>query len=729
MKKQTILQFIKKNALFIGLSFLIPVVVMALAYYQAGIYPGSEYSVLASDAFAQYANFHASVNNVLHGKQSIFYTWSGSLGLNYWSLMAYYLNGIFTPLVGLVNNIHMADTLYYLTLLKIGVAGVAFWTFAHNTYRLNRWVVTGFSVAYALMSFSIGYSEVIMWLDTFVYLPLIFLGIHRLMDQKKPGLLFISYLLLFLSNFYMAFMVGLFSFLYTMVRTLLDWSRYKSRIGSYLLTSFLAGGASMVTILPTILDLSNNGESLTPITQFFTSDVGPWDLIAKNMVGVYDTSQYESMPFIYIGLLPLILCVFYFLTKKISWKQKVGYGSLFVLLVASIYIYPLNLFWHGLHSPYMFLFRFSFLFSFLVILLAGYGAEKLTKETVNTFVNAILGIGGVFLVFLLVSNKRRYGIISTETVISTFVLLGLYLVIGLAWTQRTQWVKWLSLGLLVAMTGEAYLNTKAMVNGIREDWGYPSEIFYTQYHEDIQTLTDQTEEANTSFFRMENLDPVSMNDSFNFGYNGVSMFSSIRNRHSSQYVNALGFRSLGTNLQVQYANNTLLADALVGIKYNLAKEDPLKFGYTKVGTSGEYSLYENAYTLPLGILTDEGIYEEGAVANQTEIFQYLADSEESLFFLREATLIDSEHAIVTEDEEANTITIAEEEPGVDKSVTWLITVPANTQGYISLVPADLNTVGGTDIYFTVDGITRKTGAGESGQYYSIGYHEEATRLK
>ena len=38
--------------------------------------------------------------------------------------------------------------------------------------------------------FITAHSEIIMWLDAFVYLPLIILGIHRVMDQKKPILLF-----------------------------------------------------------------------------------------------------------------------------------------------------------------------------------------------------------------------------------------------------------------------------------------------------------------------------------------------------------------------------------------------------------------------------------------------------------------------------------------------------------------------------------------------------------
>lgn len=90
--------FFKENYLVIGLSFLLPILLLGIAYYNIGIYPGSAKSILATDSFSQYANFHASFKNVMVGKQSIFYTWSGSLGLNFWALAAYYLNGIFDTL-------------------------------------------------------------------------------------------------------------------------------------------------------------------------------------------------------------------------------------------------------------------------------------------------------------------------------------------------------------------------------------------------------------------------------------------------------------------------------------------------------------------------------------------------------------------------------------------------------------------------------------------------------
>src|SRR5699024_1808138 len=128
------------------------------------------------------------------------------------------------------------------------------------------WSRVALSVSYALMSFTIAHSEIIMWLDAFVYLPLIIWGINRVMDFKKPTVLFVSYLMLFLTSFYMGFMIGIFSVLYFIARLLTNWRAYKKSIVPYGITSLLAGFASMIMILPSLLDLRTNGEELTKIT-------------------------------------------------------------------------------------------------------------------------------------------------------------------------------------------------------------------------------------------------------------------------------------------------------------------------------------------------------------------------------------------------------------------------------------------------------------------------------
>lgn len=729
--KKKIHQFMKKNWPYMTASFFIPFFIMVVVYLSIGIYPGSSRSVMASDSFSQFSNFHASFNNVLHGKQSIFYTWNASLGLNYLSLISYYLGGLFTPLVFFFKNQNIPDALYLITLLKIGSAGLAFWVFARNTYKLPEWTRVALSVSYALMSFATAHSEIIMWLDAFVYLPLVFLGIHRLMDLKKPTLLFVSYLLLFISNFYMGFMIGLFSFLYFFARTFTNWKRYKRSIFPYGITSLLAGGASMILVLPAVLDLRTNGETLSTISSFKTEATAFWDIVMKNMIGVYDTTKYGSIPFIYVGLLPLIFCVFYFVTKQISLKNKLLFGSLFVILIASFYIAPLNLFWHGMHAPNMFLFRYSFLFSFLVVLLAGYGWEKFETDDLGLLTGSTLVLIAVFAIAEGTSGSKNYEFVTLTSFILTVLFLLLYLA-GIAFYQLKKVpMQHLVILLLLLVCSEAFINTKLMVNGILEDWNYASRSLYSEPYPDIKKLVDQTNRTNDSFYRLENLDPVSSNDSINYGYSGVSLFSSIRNRHSSSYLNDLGFRSRGTALNIRYPNNTLLMDSVVGIKYNISKQDPLKYGYASVGKAGKYTLYENSNALPLGFLADQTIYsveqpENDNLSSQTNLFNALASTNETYFKFYQPTVI-AENNVTTE-KNGTGVTYKEKQSNVAKDITWTVTVPAHTQAYLSLFPTDFAQLESSSATMTVNGVTQKSQINITGQYYNIGYYEEPTTV-
>jgi uncharacterized membrane protein YfhO len=716
-------EWIKNKGWSFLLSILLPIGIMGFVYFLLGIYPGSEKTILASDALSQTSNFFASFNNALHGKQSFLYTWYGSLGLNYWSFMAYYINGIFSPLVYFFDNSQIPDALYMILLLKFGAIGGSFWVMSDHLFKVPQWSKLLLSVSFALSGFSIAYSPQQMWLDGLMYLPLVILGIHRLMDQRKPAVLFISYLLLFLSNFYMAFMIGVFSFLYVFCRFIIAPKKYQSTLIPYLVTSLLAGGASMVTILPTLLDLKNNGESLTKLTGFFTNDTGIWDIPVKTLVGVYDTSKYGSAPFLYFGLLGTIFCLFYFVSPKIPRKNKFVYGGLFCLLIASVYIEPLNLFWHGFHAPNMFLFRFSFLFSFLGLLLAGFGLEKVTKEDSGRMVNIVIGMIFVYVLIVFLANRRRYDFLDKSSVLASVVLLIVYLLILLLKDRfKIKQSRWLVL-LIMVFIGEMTLNAQRLVEGIATEWRYPERIAYEQNYQDVHQLVEWTKNENDTLYRMANLNSSSRNESFIHGYSGVSMFSSIRNRHSSIYMNELGFRSTGTNLTIQYINNTLVMDALLGIKYNLAQNDPNKFGFTLKKTEGKYGVYENEFALPLGMLTDQGIYDKNVVKNQTELLQYLSGKTDSFFYFSEIETIKEENVQIEDHD--SVLFYSKTAPNKVRTITYSVDVPARSQAYLSLYGQGAE----VDVKTKVNGVENWAGLEGTGQYYNLGFYEKAQTVE
>ena len=75
--------------------------------------------------------------------------------------------------------------------IKIGFCGLTSYMYFSKTFNNKTKTSIIFSIVYALTAYNIVYSQNIMWLDGVIWLPIIFLGIDRLIN-KKPLLLIIK---------------------------------------------------------------------------------------------------------------------------------------------------------------------------------------------------------------------------------------------------------------------------------------------------------------------------------------------------------------------------------------------------------------------------------------------------------------------------------------------------------------------------------------------------------
>ncbi|WMB28808.1 YfhO family protein [Streptococcus didelphis] len=71
-------------------------------------------------------------------------------------------------------------------------------------------------MSFSLMSFLTSQVEINNWLDVFILIPLIILGLHRLLEGKVL-LYYLSLSLLFIQNYYFGYMFSLFLLLYSLV--------------------------------------------------------------------------------------------------------------------------------------------------------------------------------------------------------------------------------------------------------------------------------------------------------------------------------------------------------------------------------------------------------------------------------------------------------------------------------------------------------------------------------
>src|SRR5690554_1219588 len=76
---------------YLWLAFLLPMILIWIAYLTRGIFPVANRTVLTIDLYHQYAPFLSELRQKLAGLDSLLYTWNAGLGINFLALSAYYV--------------------------------------------------------------------------------------------------------------------------------------------------------------------------------------------------------------------------------------------------------------------------------------------------------------------------------------------------------------------------------------------------------------------------------------------------------------------------------------------------------------------------------------------------------------------------------------------------------------------------------------------------------------
>lgn len=181
-KIDTIVNRILISAIVIGALLMIILVT-------GGYAPFGSKSLATMDAKIQYLDFFCFLKDIFNGENSIIYSFSKSLGGSYFAVFSYYLASPFNFLVIFFEKENFIILFHLLVALKLIMSGVTFTVFLY--YRFNNKIGMGFStllsLGFALAQYNIAQSSNIMWLDGVYLLPLILLGVYKLVKKKKGG--------------------------------------------------------------------------------------------------------------------------------------------------------------------------------------------------------------------------------------------------------------------------------------------------------------------------------------------------------------------------------------------------------------------------------------------------------------------------------------------------------------------------------------------------------------
>ena len=697
------------------ISFIIPLVIMFGVYLSQGIYWNSDTSPLLGDGFHQYVIFDLNLRNILHGSDSLFYTFTSGLGLNFYALSSYYLGSFLSPLVYFFDVSSMPDAVYLSTLLKFGLIGLStFFSLSKIFKNIPALLRLALSTSYALMSFTVSQLEIKTWLDVFILIPLILTGLHLLITEKKRILYFTSLSILFIQNYYFGYMTALFLVVWYFCQLSWDFKSRKYSFLDFFLTSLLAGLTSFIMTLPTLFDLRTHGEKLTAITKIKTDASWYLDLFAKQFIGAFDTTKYGSIPMIFVGLLPFILTIVFFTLKSIKFHVKLCYATLLIIIIASFYLEALDLFWQGMHAPNMFLHRYAWIFSTLLIYIS---AEVFNRVKDIKLWNVLFSITLLLSGYLAtIYFKNHYSFLTKLNILLTLEFLVVYLLLLLALIKKLISPKIFSILILIFTISEISFNTSSQLNGITKEWGFASRSTYDKDIPSMEAILEYTKQQPDTFTRTEKLQTQTGNDSMKFNYNGISQFSSVRNRSASTTLDKLGFKSSGTNLNLRYANNTIIADSLFGISYNISEAYPDKYGFHPSYQKDNLTLYKNQFALPIAFATQslykDVTFNDHTLDNQTQFLNQIAGLNEEYFY-------PINHHTDSGDNVVNLNGTDTE----DATISYSIEVPDNSQVYLSMTKLNFSNDKKKQVDIIVNGEKKSFTTDNAFTFFNLGYTE------
>lgn len=684
------MKFCRRNRAYL-LSAAIPPVILYIAYIIFGMYPFGDRSVLGLDLNAQYVYYFDYMYDVFAGKESIFYCWSGSLSSEFLGLFAYYLASPFNLIIWLFPRVHITEGIMAMLLAKCAAVSFSAALMLKRRRGYSDYTTVLFSAMYALSGYFTSQSVNPMWLDGLIALPLVIAGVERVCDKRKFLLYALSLVYIFVTNFYIGYMVGIFSAIYFVYylasgrSTAKDfWGVFKSTV----VYGFASVGgilSSCWIILPVYKSLSNGKFAFghpdyTPKENFNLADS-----FIKLFPGTFDTIRPEGLPMLYCGTVALLFAVIYFTLRRISVRERIAGGFVLGILALSMYIKPVDMFWHGGQVPVWMPFRYSFIISFLLIMFGAEAFEGITSVRGKTIGAAFAALLGVLLFSDYYGGNERFD--TTLIIVIPLILLGITAAAVMAFKKYKG--RRLAYGFFGGLVlGELLLNTAMTIFGLHSDIYYSTRDSYVDEIIPTRDISEQIHALDTGFYRMEKTYHRCVNDTMAVRLYGMSHSTSTFNANVIKMMKKLGYGA--REHYTRYDGATMLTDDIFGVKYVLSKYEMLTPYTDTVPTENTLgvTVYENKDVFPLAYLADSGLIggaldEESPFSAQESLASLITGEDEQMYVRIFDTIFNCENINIGSTTDSHTSYKKRVEDN-DASVSYTITMPEQGMAYMYL---------------------------------------------
>ncbi len=600
----------EKNTLITLLAFIIPALIMLLIFIIGDFAPFGNVSVLVADMRYQFVDYIGYMKSVFFGNNDMFYTFSKTFGGDMMGFASYYLfNPFFLILLPFPNDM-LPVGIVIMLIITSGFMGLNFHLMLRAIWG-NRFSSVIFSTAYAMMGFNMAYINCIHYFFSIMMLPIIILGLFRIMTGRRPNIIYIgSVALSVISCYYIGYMILIFTaafFICMLASDTIEYKDNKDRIKNawtVFYSTILGIGISAFSLLSVLFSLEGQKKAIIK-GLMFDRTFSIIEFFSGLYTGSFRGNISDGLPVIYSGVITVLFVFFYFFNKTIKLRQKICALILFVFLIVGYWIDAFNVMWHGFAHPIGFPYRNSFLFSFLMLFVGYSGFVHIKEGFKKKNANIIVVIFIVYSAFLYLTGNKYAG---PKSILITYLTLAAALILIVAMNEKNRYVIPAVAGLFVLQFADSLYNGSVSLDAYFEDKYSREESIdeYKDYIDSTQKLVDYVNAQDSSFFRMDKLFRRSNNDPLMFAYNGLSHYSSCETDQVKTFMGRMGFRN--NESWAFYGDaSTGFADCFMGLKYLLSPFDETSKPYKSIYSQDERYIYCNPYALSLGFGMDESV--------------------------------------------------------------------------------------------------------------------------
>lgn len=743
--------------IYVICTFVASFFLMTLAFGLMNVSPfgTADKQIMVVDNWHQYYPFLADFQYKLQHGESLFWNWSVGAGVNNFALMSYYLASPLNFLTVFLPPEWLREFLMFSVVLKISLGGTFTAYFLRKVYNRNDISLLLFGVSFSFCAFFMGYYWNNIWLDTVCITPLVALGVYSLLKDGNFRLYTVTLTLSLLANYYIGFFTCIFVLLIFIVYHIIRWEGIKKlffnliRIGGFTL---IAIGMTAFFLLPAYFGLQNTNSSGSSFPSDFAINMGG----SNDLIGVLRALKYivanlvnfscaatkaaDAIPNIACGAISVFFGLLFFTTKKISLKEKLVDFGLLLFMFLSCIIRWLDYMWHGFHFTNMIPYRFSYLISFVIIIMAFRAYMVIDSISLLNVISASLLSA---LVLTMAIGDKGYDITfkdhldwMTPTIIGSAIMLFLVAAMVALFSKRIISKRAMSAVLVVIVLAQSGMSAfyGVTVTTVTGTYDYPrGEGNTVAVIEEMNRL----EENSPELWRAEMTSTQTLNDGALNHYRGISAFNSMANVDMSRFCENFGMMGWKGGNRYTYAEGSPVTNTFMNLKYLISRDNTFmnSYDFDETYTVNGVKLLKNKHYIPMGFMIDRWIsmWEENdnedqfnPFDKQNEFFRYATAIKDDVYEPLE--VVSQGHS------EANQITVTKNGYGdyyvncVDQTtanhVKWNYTAPQDGEYFMY---ADI--ANGDDVTVMQNDVaqTKKYGMGRS-YIAAIGHFSKGDKI-